>query len=166
MCVLSCVWLFGDTWTVAHQAPLTMEFSRQGYWSGMLFPTPGDLPDPVIEPRSFKFAALESGFFTTGATWGAQLQMWIPSFFYSCWKEKSETEVEGEREKGRGKGRKWRKERKGRMGKKEEFDSSNLRTSIQRLEQIIYLLRLAHCIMQFLKYCEMIEAFWGNCKEF
>ena len=39
-------------WTVAHQAPLSMEFSRQEYWSGLLFPSPGDLPNPGIEPRS------------------------------------------------------------------------------------------------------------------
>ena len=39
-------------WTVAHQAPLSIGFSRQGYWSGLPFPFPGDLPDPGIEPRS------------------------------------------------------------------------------------------------------------------
>ena len=39
-------------WTVAHQAPLSMEFSRQEYWSGQSFPFPGDLPDPGFEPRS------------------------------------------------------------------------------------------------------------------
>ena len=39
-------------WTVAHQAPLSMGFSRQGYWSGLKFPSPGDLPNPGIEPRS------------------------------------------------------------------------------------------------------------------
>ena len=39
-------------WTVAHQAPLSMRFSRQGYWSGLPFPSPGDLPNPGIEPRS------------------------------------------------------------------------------------------------------------------
>ena len=39
-------------WTVAPQAPLLMEFSRQEYWSGLPFPTPGDLPDPGIEPES------------------------------------------------------------------------------------------------------------------
>ena len=39
-------------WTVAHQAPLSMGFSRQGYWSGLPFRFPGDLPDPGIEPRS------------------------------------------------------------------------------------------------------------------
>ena len=39
-------------WTVAHQAPQSMGFSRQEYWSGLPFPSPGDLPDPGIEPRS------------------------------------------------------------------------------------------------------------------
>ena len=39
-------------WTVAYQAPLSMEFSRQGYWSGLPFPAPGYLPSPGIEPRS------------------------------------------------------------------------------------------------------------------
>ena len=39
-------------WTVAHQAPLSMEFSGQEYWSGLSFPSPGDLPNPGIEPRS------------------------------------------------------------------------------------------------------------------
>ena len=52
MKVLSRVWLFVTPWTVAHQAPLSMEFSRQEYWSGLPFPSPGDLPDPGIEPRS------------------------------------------------------------------------------------------------------------------
>ena len=48
----SPVWLFGTPWTVAHQAPLSMGFSRQEYWSGLPFPSPGDLPHPGIEPRS------------------------------------------------------------------------------------------------------------------
>jgi len=39
-------------WTIAHQAPLSMEFSRQEYWSGFLFPSPKGFPDPGIEPRS------------------------------------------------------------------------------------------------------------------
>ena len=41
-----------DPWTVAHQAPPSMGFSRQEYWSGLPFPSPGDFPDPGIEPRS------------------------------------------------------------------------------------------------------------------
>ena len=49
---LSRVRLFATPWTVAHQAPPSMGFSRQEYWSGLPFPSPGDLPDPGIEPRS------------------------------------------------------------------------------------------------------------------
>ena len=49
---LSHVQLFGTPWTVAHQAPLSMGFSRQEYWSGLPFPSPGDLPDPGIKPGS------------------------------------------------------------------------------------------------------------------
>ena len=51
MCMLSCVWLFATPWTVAHQASLSMDFSRQEYWSGLSFLSPGDLPDPGIKPR-------------------------------------------------------------------------------------------------------------------
>ena len=49
---LSLVRLLATPWTVAYQAPPSMGFSRQEYWSGLLFPSPGDLPDPGIEPRS------------------------------------------------------------------------------------------------------------------
>ena len=49
---LSHVQLFAAPWTVAHQAPPSMGFSRQEYWSGLPFPSPGDLPNSGIEPRS------------------------------------------------------------------------------------------------------------------
>ena len=49
---LSCVWLFAIPWTVVYQASLSMGFCRQEYWSGLPFPSLGDLPDPGIEPRS------------------------------------------------------------------------------------------------------------------
>ena len=49
---LSRVQLFATPWTVAYQAPLSMEFSRQEYWRGVPYPSPGVLPDPGIEPRS------------------------------------------------------------------------------------------------------------------
>ena len=49
---LSLVQLFATPWTVAHQAPLFMEFSKQENWSGLPFPSPGDLLDPRIDPRS------------------------------------------------------------------------------------------------------------------
>ena len=60
-------------WTVAHQAPLSMEFSRQEYWTGLSFPSPVDLPNPGIEPTSLMFPALAGRFFTTSATWEAQI---------------------------------------------------------------------------------------------
>ena len=59
---LSHIQLFAATWTVAHQAPLPISFSRQEYCSELPFPPPGDLPDPGIEPAS---PALAGGFFTT-----------------------------------------------------------------------------------------------------
>ena len=49
---VSSVWLSETAWTIAYQAPLSMEFSRQEYWSGLPFPSPGDLPNQRIEPRS------------------------------------------------------------------------------------------------------------------
>ena len=63
--VLLCV----TPWTVAHQAPLSMAFSRAEYWSGVQCPPPGDLPDPGIEPASLTSPALAGGFFATSATW-------------------------------------------------------------------------------------------------
>ena len=50
--LLSCVRLFATPWTVAYQASLSMGFSRQEYWSGLPLPSPGDVPDPGIEPGS------------------------------------------------------------------------------------------------------------------
>ena len=50
-------------------AALSMEFSRQEHWSGLPFPTPGDLPDLRIEPSTLASCALADGFFTTSATW-------------------------------------------------------------------------------------------------
>ena len=52
MKLLSSFRLFATLWTVAHQAPPSMGFSRQEYWSGLPFPSPGDLPHPGIEPGS------------------------------------------------------------------------------------------------------------------
>ena len=49
---LSGVLLFMTPWTIAHQAPLSMEISRQDYWSGLPFPSPGHLPDPGLKPGS------------------------------------------------------------------------------------------------------------------
>ena len=57
----------GDLLTVAHQAPPPMEFSRQEHWSGLLFPTPGDLPDPRIKLTSPASLELAGGFFPTAS---------------------------------------------------------------------------------------------------
>ena len=69
---LSHVQLRVTAWTVALQAPLSMGFSRQEYWSGLLCPPPGDLPNPGIEPPSLLSPALAGGFFTTSTTWSNQ----------------------------------------------------------------------------------------------
>ena len=77
-CVLSyfsCIQLFVTPWTVTRQAPLSMEFSGQEYWSGLPFPSPGDFPSPGIEPASLLSPELTGRFFTTSATWEAQFDL-------------------------------------------------------------------------------------------
>ena len=65
----SCVQHFGTLWTVAHQAPLSMGFSRQEYWSGLPRPPPGDFPDPGIDPSSLMSSASAGGLYTTSTAW-------------------------------------------------------------------------------------------------
>ena len=69
-CVCACSVVSDSVtlWTVAHQAPLSVEFSRQEYWSQLPFPTPGDLPDPGIEPKSLAYPALGGRFFAGDRT--------------------------------------------------------------------------------------------------
>ena len=69
----SCLTLH-DPMTAARQAPLSLGFSRQEYWSGLLYPPPGDLPDPGIEPVSLTSPASGGRFFTTSATWEAPVR--------------------------------------------------------------------------------------------
>ena len=72
--MLSCfsyVQLFATLWTVACQAPLSTGFSRQEYWSGLSFPSSGDLPNPGIRPLSLMLPALAGRFLTTRTTWEA-----------------------------------------------------------------------------------------------
>ena len=71
MCMYSVVSDSVTLWTVACQAALSMGLSRQEYWSRLPFPTPGDLPDPGIEPTSLVSSALAGGFFYHCATWEA-----------------------------------------------------------------------------------------------
>ena len=71
--LFSHVRLFVTLWTVGHQAPLSMGFSRQVYQSGLPYPPPGDLPDPGIKPMSLMSPAFAGGFFTTSTTWEAHV---------------------------------------------------------------------------------------------
>ena len=84
VCMSSCVQPFVIPLTVAHHALLCMNFSRQEYWSGLPFPTPGDLPNPGIEPASLVSPALAGEFFTAGATLEAQFWYQIRSVTQSC----------------------------------------------------------------------------------
>ena len=61
---LSCVGVFATPQTEAHQAPLSMEFSRQGYWSGLSFSPPGEFPNPGIKTATLVSSALAGRFFT------------------------------------------------------------------------------------------------------
>ena len=75
--------LFVTPRTVAHQSPISMRFSRQEHWSGLLSPSPGDLPNPGIELTSFTSPALAGRFFTTSTTlgWRKRKECWD---FYLC----------------------------------------------------------------------------------
>ena len=83
VCMLSHVKLFVTPWTAAHQAPLSMGFSRQEYWSGLPCPPPGDLPNPGIEPASPASSALQADFFT----WEAKVHSFSFQFLsQTCFK--------------------------------------------------------------------------------
>ena len=69
--MISCTQLFSTHGQHPHEAPPSMEFSRQEYWSGVSFPTPRDLPEPGTEPVSLVSPALVDVFFTPSATWEA-----------------------------------------------------------------------------------------------
>ena len=78
-------------WIVVCQAPLFTVFFRQEYWSGLPFPSPGDLSDdPGIKPRSPAFPASAGGFFTTNATWEVPPAKLKPfeSSHYTLWNKK------------------------------------------------------------------------------
>ena len=61
LCSVASVMSDSDLWTVAHQIPLSMGYSRQEYWSGLPCPPPGDIPNPGMEPISLVFDALQAG---------------------------------------------------------------------------------------------------------
>ena len=70
----SHVQLFVTPWTIARQAPLSLGFTRQEYWSEWPRPAPGDLPNPGIKPASLMSPALTCKFFTSTATWEARIK--------------------------------------------------------------------------------------------
>ena len=88
--VLSHVQIFATPWIVTCQVPLSMAYSRQEYRSGLPFLSPGDLPDPGIEPTSLASPALAGGFFTT-ATWGeghiTKYKYGMSPLTTHCWNE-------------------------------------------------------------------------------
>ena len=71
----SHVQLFAIPWTIAHQAPPSMEFSWQDYWNRLPLPTPGDLPKPCIKPPSLVSPALAGRFFYHCTTWEALIML-------------------------------------------------------------------------------------------
>ena len=81
---LSHVQLFMTPWIIAHQAPLSMGLPRQEYWSGLPFPTPGNLPDPGIEPALLVSPLLAGGFFTTVSPGKSQLGRVTLKFLFLC----------------------------------------------------------------------------------
>ena len=83
-CICGLSHFFAILWTVVHQAPLCMGFSRQEYWSGLPCPLPGDLPDLGMEPVSVISPALANGFFTTSTTWEVHCGLHIQVFKYIC----------------------------------------------------------------------------------
>ena len=85
---LSCVWLFVTLWTIQ-----SMEFSRPQYWSGKLFPSPGDLPNPGIEPRSPHCRRILYQLSHKGSTHTRSIYfLWMKLTQTLNWKERQETE--------------------------------------------------------------------------
>ena len=80
----SCVQLFVTLWTIAYQAPLSMEFSRQEYWNGLPFLSSKDRTNPGVKPASLISTELAGRFFTTRATWDSGTisfaYIWLSSF--------------------------------------------------------------------------------------
>ena len=83
--MLSPVRLIVTLWVIAHQVPLSIGFFRQEYWSGLLFPSPGDLHNPGIEPASFVCLTLAGKLFTTRTTWEDQhvwMSIYVSTYTY------------------------------------------------------------------------------------
>ena len=79
---LTCIRLFVSLWTIACQAPLSMGFSKQEYWSGLPWPPPRFLCNPGIGPTALSSPTLAGGFFTTSATWEDLSSSYSPSKYH------------------------------------------------------------------------------------
>ena len=123
-CVLSHVYLFAIPWTVARQAPLSMEFSRQEYRNGFPFSNPVVLPDPEIEPTSPMSPGFAGGFIYHCATWEAQSVVTAPEKNHWCFwiRRESIWALKKERREG------------GRRGRKEEAPETPMRQFFSILE--------------------------------
>jgi len=93
----SCVQLFVTPWKVACQAPLSIGFSRQEYWSGLPCPSLGELPNPGIEPASLSSPALAGGFFTTIVSWEYK-HLLIFIVIFPAYKKKNHRSLASERD--------------------------------------------------------------------
>ena len=78
--------------TIARKFPLSMGFSRQERWSGLLFPSSGDIPDPGMEPMSLMAPALAGRFFTTSRTWEAREVPYCIQYFMKAGREGDDRE--------------------------------------------------------------------------
>ena len=111
--MLSHVWLFATSWTVVNQASLSMEFSRQEYWSGLPFPSLGNLPNPGIEPTSLLCPVSLGRIFTS---WVTGEDFWINTSFWTkaevpiLWPHDAKNWLIG---KDLDAGKDWRQEEKG-----------------------------------------------------
>ena len=97
MCVLSHVWLFVTSWTVAHQAPLSMEFSKPEYWSELPLLSPRDLPDPEIELMSPVSPALQVDSFQAEPLGKPPFISDLIEKISNCWEERWKGIAEGKK---------------------------------------------------------------------
>ena len=102
VCMISHIWLFTTPWTVAHQAPLSVEFSREEYWSKLPFPSAGDLPDPGIEPTSLESPVFLFSHYARWWVWDTERISSLPKIHSSTIKDRNgEDLVEAEEIKKR-----------------------------------------------------------------
>ena len=105
----SLVWFFATPWTIVCQAPLSMGFSRQEYWSGLPFPSPGDLQDLGTEPRSLESSALAGGFFTMEPPGKSSIIPTTAQFPFSLWLQRGKCGQRRRKDRGTWERNSWAK---------------------------------------------------------